>query len=245
MRRWRAHSTRLQDQDNPCSRSRCRRPGRRRQRRCTLQALWVPHKCHRPNSRRLQGSRPWRCTWCRDQRTCRPPVRNRWRANSSNLRWPECSTPPDCNRSRCTKCPRLATSRLCSGSRRPPGCCNPAAQQAPSAGGHSTLVQGTLSPSKRPPWAAQSFEVSKPHVPLGRQHAPRVWLQDKLVQVARMTQSPEGRHKTLRSAKVDQPPLGGQPKKPQFTPKSQFWLGACRPPTSEVGKAFWVEGGAT
>ena len=124
MRRWRAHSTRLQDQDNSCSRSRCRRPGRRRQRRCTLQALWVPHKCHRPNSRRLQGSRPWCCTWCRDPRTCRPPVRNRWRANSSNLRWLECSTRrPHCNRSRCTRCPRLATSRLCSGSRRPPGCC--------------------------------------------------------------------------------------------------------------------------
>ena len=126
------------------------------------------------------------------------------------------------------------------GSRRLPGCCT-LLRAAAGRRGHSTLVQGTLLSFKRPPGVAQSFEVSKPHVPLGRQHAPRVWLQDKLVQVARMTQSPEGRHKTLRSEKVDQPPLGGSPRN-RSSPRRAVWLGACRPPTSVVGRRFGWRG---
>ena len=71
----------------------------------------VQHKCHRPNSTRCKQTVVLHVV---SRERCRLPVRNRWRANSSSLRWTECSTrPPHCNRSRCTTCPRHLPRPAC------------------------------------------------------------------------------------------------------------------------------------
>ena len=61
--------------------------------RCNPLASWAQRGCHRQTARPRESRR-----WCRKaspvQKRCRPPARNRWRANSSNLRWTECSAPP-------------------------------------------------------------------------------------------------------------------------------------------------------
>ncbi len=121
---WLGHNTLLQDQDNLWRHSPFHHLGTRRRRRCSPQASWVPRKSHRPSSMRLRGNRSWCRTWCLDPRKCRPPNRNRWRANLNSLPWPGCSRHRRrCSRFRCTRFRHLARSPPNWCSRRRLGCC--------------------------------------------------------------------------------------------------------------------------
>jgi hypothetical protein len=121
----------------------------------------------------------------------------------------------------------------------------PVKQHAPLGCGHG---EAHVEPSPRyvPPWLEQFAGVcAVTHCPEGRQHAPTPGVQfSTLDHVVRDTQSPEGRQKEKRLAKVDQPPLEGHPRMPQFTPNNQFAVAVAKPETSVVGKAFEFVGGA-
>ena len=101
------------------------------------------------------------------------------------------------------------------------------------------------SPWKVPPAAMHSPEDVVTHDPSGRQHAPTPGVQFRLDHVVRLTQSPVGRQRPFVSCENRaHPPLGGQPKPPQFSPKSQLAVDTASPDTSVHGKALRRASGA-
>lgn len=102
-------------------------------------------------------------------------------------------------------------------------------------------VQVVPSPPKVPDCDAHALAESTWHEPFGRQHVPGN-SQFTGVHVQRMTQSPLGRQPVGSCEKFFQP--AGQPSAPQFKRYNQLRVGACSPPTSVVGNALELEGGA-
>ena len=103
-------------------------------------------------------------------------------------------------------------------------------------------LQVVPSPPNTPPCAAHRLLARTWQVPLGRQHAPGT-SHCCGVQLTRMTQSPLGRQTAGSCAKLRHPP--GQPSAPQSTAYSQLLVEDESPPTSVVGNALALLGGAT
>jgi hypothetical protein len=118
-------------------------------------------------------------------------------------------------------------------------------QHAPVGCGQLTPAHVVPSPWNVPPAAAHSPVEVVMHDPSGRQHAPTPGVQFRLDHVVRLTQSPVGRHSpAVNWLNRAHPPLGGQPKGPQLSPKSQLFAACASPDTSVHGNAFRLGSGA-